>query len=84
MAQTDEEKAAAEAKKAEDKALAEGAKEDADEHAVAASVAPDGEGTTKDYQIEHGKAPIAPGPEKPVSEEDAAAAKANRAQGKGG
>lgn len=35
-------------------------------------------------QIEHGKAPIAPGPEKPVDLEDAAEAKTNRGRGLGG
>jgi hypothetical protein len=35
-------------------------------------------------QIEHGKAPIAPGPEQPVDPDDAAKAKSNRGRGLGG
>lgn len=38
----------------------------------------------KQDMIDHGKAPVLPGPEKPVDPDDAAKAKANRGRGLGG
>ena len=92
------ERAESEAQKAEQderaaQARADEAKERADEARKAAKGTGKSAGGSfskgdkedlKEDQIEHGKAPIAPGPEQPVEPDDAKKAKENRGRGLGG